>query len=51
VEQQHLDRLTELAVDDFFLTQSPKAWSAAEVRAAFAAALAEAERSRADSPI
>jgi len=40
VEESHLDALTALALDDFFITQAPHPWTAAEVRAAFAAALA-----------
>jgi choline dehydrogenase len=39
-----LDRLTELALGDFFLTQAPVPWTAAEVREAFGAALAEPAR-------
>lgn len=39
VREDHLDRLTELALGDVFLTQSPAPWSADEVRGAFAAAL------------
>jgi alcohol dehydrogenase len=35
-----LDDLTERALADFFITQSPSPWAAAEVRAAFEAALA-----------
>ena len=44
VQQGHLEELTALALDDFFITQSPEPWSADEVRAAFAEALAEGER-------
>ncbi len=35
-----LDELTEQALADFFITQSPQPWSATEVRAAFEQALA-----------
>ncbi|WP_320669017.1 iron-containing alcohol dehydrogenase family protein [Patulibacter defluvii] len=35
-----LDQLTEQALSDFFITQSPRPWSAAEVRTAFEQALA-----------
>ncbi len=35
-----LDRLTDLALDDFFITMSPHPWSRDEVRGAFATALA-----------
>jgi alcohol dehydrogenase len=35
-----LDELTERALADFFITQSPSPWTATEVRAAFEAALA-----------
>jgi choline dehydrogenase len=44
VEEGHLDALTELALEDFFHTQSPEPWTAAELRGAFAAALAQPER-------
>ncbi|MBS1879604.1 MAG: iron-containing alcohol dehydrogenase [Actinobacteria bacterium] len=37
--EDDLDQLTELALADFFITQSPHPWSAAEVRAAFGEAL------------
>ena len=40
VTDAKLDELTELALDDYFMTESPHPWSADEVRAAFAAALA-----------
>jgi alcohol dehydrogenase len=40
VTEADLDELTDRAAADFFITQSPSPWSAAEVRAAFAAALA-----------
>ncbi|MGV1050167.1 MAG: iron-containing alcohol dehydrogenase family protein [Solirubrobacterales bacterium] len=39
-----LDELTELAVADFFITQSPQPWSGAEVRAAFTEALGRVRR-------
>jgi alcohol dehydrogenase len=39
VTEQHLDRLTELAQEDFFITQAPEPWSDAEVRTAFERAL------------
>jgi choline dehydrogenase len=44
VDDRHLDALTELALADFFHTQAPQPWTAAEIRAAFAAALAQPER-------
>lgn len=44
VDETHLDALTELALEDFFITQSPEPWTAAEVRHAFASALAIDER-------
>jgi len=40
VAEGDLDRLTELAMADYFITQSPRPWSAAETRQAFASALA-----------
>jgi alcohol dehydrogenase len=40
VTDAHLDRLTELAMSDYFITQSPEPWTAAETRNAFASALA-----------
>ncbi len=40
VDADDLDELTERTLADFFITQSPSPWSAAEVRAAFEAALA-----------
>lgn len=46
VEQAHVDELTELALSDFFHTQSPRPWSAEEIRTAFEAALALTERPR-----
>ena len=47
VQERDLDRLTSLAQADFFITQSPRPWSDAEVRAAFASALSRSERRRA----
>ncbi|MBS1888599.1 MAG: iron-containing alcohol dehydrogenase [Actinobacteria bacterium] len=44
VTEADLDELTELALADFFITQSPRPWTAAEVREAFAAALALSAR-------
>ena len=44
VSDADLDDLTERALADFFITPSPAPWSATEVRAAFAAALALAQR-------
>jgi choline dehydrogenase len=40
VADRDLDDLTKRAMADFFITQSPRPWSAAEVRAAFTEALA-----------
>lgn len=39
-----LDELTVLALDDYFITESPHPWTAEEVRAAFAASLAVTAR-------
>ncbi|MDQ6816059.1 MAG: iron-containing alcohol dehydrogenase [Actinomycetota bacterium] len=44
VERGDVDTLTSLALEDFFHTQSPRPWSAEEVRSAFEAALATTER-------
>lgn len=44
IDETHLDTLTELALEDFFITQAPQPWTSAEVRAAFESALAEGER-------
>jgi len=44
VEEAQLNTLTELALDDFFHTQSPAPWARAEARASFGAALAQDER-------
>ena len=46
VQEADLDRLTALAQADFFITQSPRPWTDAEVRAAFASALGRGERER-----
>jgi alcohol dehydrogenase len=46
VTDADLDELTERALADFFITQSPAPWSATEVRAAFETALALEERTR-----
>ena len=46
VKEADLDRLTALAQADFFITQSPRPWTDAEVRAAFASALGRGERER-----
>jgi alcohol dehydrogenase len=40
VGEGDLDRLTELAMADYFITQSPRPWTGAETRGAFASALA-----------
>jgi choline dehydrogenase len=40
VEDSHLDRLAQAALDDFFHRQSPAPWSIDEVKAVFASALA-----------
>ena len=39
VEPGHLDRLVELALDDYCLTVNPRQWDEADVRAAYAAAM------------
>jgi choline dehydrogenase len=39
-----LDRLTDLALADYFISMSPEPWSRAEVHAAFASALALSDR-------
>jgi alcohol dehydrogenase len=44
VDDTHLDTLTDGALADFFITQSPEPWTAADVRAAFESALAQVER-------
>ena len=38
--------MTDLALDDFFITMAPAPWSREEVRAAFSTALAVESRSR-----
>lgn len=40
VADEHLDQLTALAQEDYFITQAPVPWTDAEVRAAFERALA-----------
>jgi alcohol dehydrogenase len=45
VTEAHVDDLTERALADFFITQSPVPWTAAEVRAVFRSALALESRS------
>jgi alcohol dehydrogenase len=40
VGAEHVDRLTELALDEYFLTINPHEWSEADVRRAYASALA-----------
>lgn len=44
ITQNELDRLTDLAMEDYFLTMAPRPWTRAEVRAAFEAALALSNR-------
>ena len=44
VKEEHLDRLADLAMADYFITQSPKPWTVGEARGAFAAALAVTSR-------
>jgi alcohol dehydrogenase len=44
VGDSDLDELTELAAADFFITQAPRPWSGAEIRAVFSAALRLAQR-------
>jgi choline dehydrogenase len=44
VGEQHLDELTRMALEDFFISQSPVPWSEDEVRYAFATALGQEER-------
>ena len=44
VDSGDLDDLTQQAMGDFFITQSPRPWSEAEVRAAFEEALARPGR-------
>ncbi len=45
VTEDDLDHLTDLALDDFFITMAPAPWERAEVRAAFSRALATESRS------
>ena len=40
VGEEHLDELTKLALDDYFITESPSPWSSQEVRHVFESALA-----------
>jgi alcohol dehydrogenase len=40
VTEADLDNLTELALEDYFITMAPEPWSAPEVRHCFAQALA-----------
>jgi choline dehydrogenase len=47
VGEEHLDELTRIALEDFFITQSPVPWSEDEVRYALATALAQEDRSAA----
>jgi alcohol dehydrogenase len=44
VDESHLDTLADIALEDFFHTQSPVPWSRDELRGAFAAALHERQR-------
>jgi choline dehydrogenase len=44
VDETHVETLTELALADPFHTRSSEPWTATEIRGAFVAALAEAER-------
>jgi alcohol dehydrogenase len=44
VREEHLDELTDIALEDFFHTQAPAPWSRQELRGAFEAALAVQER-------
>ena len=46
ITESDLDHLTDLALDDFFITMAPAPWSREEVRAAFSTALAVESRSR-----
>uniref|UniRef100_A0A5Q5CB74 Iron-containing alcohol dehydrogenase n=1 Tax=Mycobacterium sp. (strain JLS) TaxID=164757 RepID=A0A5Q5CB74_MYCSJ len=41
---EHLDRLTDLALSDYFITMAPQPWDRAEVHQAFARALATRDR-------
>jgi alcohol dehydrogenase class IV len=40
VRREHVDELSHLAMDDFFITQAPAPWTLDEVRRAFEAAMA-----------
>jgi choline dehydrogenase len=40
IAEEHLDRLTDAALEDYFLTMSPHPWTRGEVRSAFETALA-----------
>jgi alcohol dehydrogenase class IV len=40
VEPRHVERLVELSLADYCLTVNPRVWDEADVRAAYAAALA-----------
>jgi alcohol dehydrogenase len=40
VGEEHVDRLTELALDEYFLTINPHEWGEQDVRRAYASALA-----------
>jgi choline dehydrogenase len=44
VDESHLDRLAQIALEDFFHTQAPQPWSYEELRLALEAALAERDR-------
>jgi alcohol dehydrogenase class IV len=43
-DESHLDALSEIALEDFFHTQSPVRWSRDELRGALEAALHQQER-------
>jgi alcohol dehydrogenase len=40
LREQHVDRMTEIALDDYCLTVNPRPWSEADVRGAYEAAIA-----------
>jgi choline dehydrogenase len=44
VDETHLDALADIALEDFFHTQSPVPWSREELRGALEAALRQQER-------
>jgi alcohol dehydrogenase len=44
VEEGHVDRLVELSLTDYCLTVNPRTWTEADVRSAYAAAIALAAR-------